>query len=131
LFSQLLDNLLENACKYSAPGTPVVVRLWRDNGSALLGVQDQGCGLDEDDVKHVFEPFFRTNQARHEGQSGVGLGLAVASRIAKALGGSLDVRSETGVGSLFTVRLSEVMTPETQVDTVGTQGCLEEIASRA
>ena len=108
LLAQLLDNLLENAFKYSEPGTPVIVRIWRESGTAILGVEDQGCGLDAEDVKHVFEPFFRTEQARHDGQSGVGLGLAVAARIAATLGGSLDLRSEPGTGSLFTLRLPEV-----------------------
>lgn len=110
LLSQLLDNLLENACKYSAPGTPVVVRVWRDDGSACLGVEDRGCGLAPEDLKHIFEPFYRSEQARHGGQSGVGLGLAVAERIAAAFGGALEVRSELGVGSLFTLRLPSPVT---------------------
>jgi signal transduction histidine kinase len=130
LLSQLLDNLLENACKYSAPGTPFVVRVWRDGGSAYLGVEDRGCGLGAEDAQHVFEPFFRTEQAIHDGQSGVGLGLAVAARIATKLGGSLDLRSEPGVGSLFTLRLPEVPMPGSQPDGVSTPGPVKEIASR-
>ena len=116
LLAQLLDNLMENAFKYSRPGTPVIVRVGREGGSAFLGVEDQGYGLAAEDVKHVFEPFFRTEQARRDGQSGVGLGLAVAARIAATLGGSLDVKSEPEVGSLFTLRLPEVPLPEIQGD---------------
>jgi signal transduction histidine kinase len=105
LLAQLLDNLLENACKYSDPGTPVAVRVWRERGSVALGVEDRGCGLTAEDLSHVFEPFFRAEQARRASRSGVGLGLAVARRITATFGGKLDVQSEPGVGSLFVVRL--------------------------
>jgi two-component system, OmpR family, sensor kinase len=114
LLSQLLDNLVENACKYSVAGTLIVVRLWREDGSVCLGVEDQGCGLATDEIKHVFEPFFRTEKARNEGHSGVGLGLAVAARIAATLGGALDVQSAPGVGSLFMLRLPEAPMAEAE-----------------
>ena len=105
LLAQVVDNLLENACKYSAAGTPITIRAWREYGTVALGVQDQGRGLAVDDLPHVFEPFFRAEQARREGLPGVGLGLAVAQRIAAASGGSLVVQSNLGVGSLFVLRL--------------------------
>jgi two-component system OmpR family sensor kinase len=108
LLSQLLDNLLENACKYSLPGTPVIVRVCKQSGLAVLGVEDQGSGLTTEEARHIFEPFFRTELARLDGQPGVGLGLAVVARIAAAFGGSVGVRSEPGVGSLFTVSLPEI-----------------------
>ncbi len=107
LLGQVLDNLLENACKYSAPGTPVVVRTWRENGSVLLAVEDRGCGLTADELPHVFEPFFRGEQAQRGGQPGVGLGLAVAHRIAATFGGTLEALSEPGAWSLFILRLPE------------------------
>ncbi len=105
LLAQLLDNLLENACKYSVPGTPIVVRAWREDGTVALGVQDRGCGLDAEDLSRVFEPFFRTELARRDGHSGVGLGLAVARRIAGSSAGTLMVESEPGAGSVFVLRL--------------------------
>jgi two-component system, OmpR family, sensor kinase len=108
LLAQLVDNLIENACKYSAPGTPIVVRAWPEGGSVALGVEDRGCGLDAEDQSRVFEPFFRGDQARRDGHAGVGLGLAVAQRIAGAFGGAIDVRSEPGAGCHFVVRLPEV-----------------------
>jgi signal transduction histidine kinase len=107
LLGQLLDTLLEYACKYCVVGTPIVVRVRRDGPSALVGVEDRGCGIAEEDASRVFEPFFRTERARHEGQPGVGLGLAVAARIAETFGGSLDLRSAPGAGSLFLLRLLE------------------------
>jgi len=105
--AQLVDNLVDNACKYSRSGTPIVVSAWRENGSVALGVRDRGCGLAAADRPRVFEPFFRADRARQDGQAGVGLGLAVAQRIAAAAGGTLVVESEPGAGSVFVLRLPE------------------------
>ena len=82
LLGQLLDNLIENACKYSQPGTPIVVRVWREPGVVALAVEDRGCGIPPEDLPRVFEPFYRAESARQLGHAGVGLGLAVARRIA-------------------------------------------------
>jgi signal transduction histidine kinase len=111
LLAQLVDNLLENAFKYSAPGTPVVVKIWREEGSVMLGVEDRGCGLEAEDRSRVFEPFFRGEQARRAGHAGVGLGLAVAQQIAGAFGGSLEVRSQPEPGCFFVLHLPEVRSP--------------------
>ena len=93
------------------PGTPVVVRACARIGSVALGVEDRGCGLAAEDLSRVFEPFFRGEQARRDGPAGVGLGLAVAQRIAATFGGTLDVRSEPGAGSLFVLRLPDAVEP--------------------
>jgi two-component system, OmpR family, sensor kinase len=119
LLAQVVDNLLENACKYSDPGTPVVVRAWREGGAVLLGVEDEGCGVTPDDLPHVFEPFFRGESSRREGHPGVGLGLAVARRIAATFAGTLEVRSEPGVGSLFLLRLPEAAGSEARTEAAG------------
>jgi two-component system, OmpR family, sensor kinase len=105
LLGQLLDNLLDNACKYSRPGTPITVRLQEEKGMAALSVEDGGCGVAAEDVPHIFEPFYRSASVRRLGRTGVGLGLAVARRIATAFGGTLTVDSTVGVGSRFTLRL--------------------------
>ena len=107
LLGQLLDNLLDNAFKYSAPGTPIVVRLWREGQMVALAVQDHGAGLTADDLTHVFEPFFRSAEARKRGQAGVGLGLAVVQRIAAVFGGTISAASVPGQGSRFVLRLPE------------------------
>ena len=108
LLAQIVDNLLENACKYSEPATPIIVRVWRVGEEIALGVQDEGCGIAAEDLDQVFEPFFRTEVVRRQGHPGVGLGLAVARRIAATAGGTLVVESHTGTGSLFLLRLPEV-----------------------
>jgi signal transduction histidine kinase len=105
LLGELVDNLLDNAAKYGDPGAPIVVRL-RDQGeSAALSVEDRGPGIDPADLARVFEPFFRSDRARRLGRPGVGLGLAVAKRIATALGGTIGVESEPGRGCRFILSL--------------------------
>ncbi|HEV3415631.1 MAG TPA: ATP-binding protein [Pirellulales bacterium] len=105
LLAQLLDNLLDNAAKYSAPGTPISVRLTSEAGWVDFAVEDAGCGISPADLPHIFDPFFRSEQARQLGISGAGLGLAVAQRIATALGGNIRAESRKTGGSIFIVRL--------------------------
>jgi len=105
LLGQALDALVENALKYGDPGTPVVVAAGREDGGVALRVTDAGWGIPAADFARLFEPFFRSDAARQSGRPGVGLGLAVAHRIAVVLGGTLVARSEPGVGSRFTLRL--------------------------
>jgi heavy metal sensor kinase len=111
LLGQLLDNLLDNATKYSAPGTPIEVRLWRAGDRAAMAVRDRGMGLSPEDRAHLFEPFYRSAEARRRGHPGVGLGLAVVHRIAAVFGGTIEVQSEPGRGSTFTLRLPVTRDP--------------------
>ncbi len=78
LLGQIVDNLLDNAFKYSPAGSPVTVRCWAEPGSLRLSVADRGSGLSGEEAARVFEPFYRTDQSRRDGQPGVGLGLPVA-----------------------------------------------------
>jgi signal transduction histidine kinase len=112
LLGQLLDNLLENACKYSGPGTPIVVRAWCEPGAVAMAVEDRGCGIPAEDLPRVFEPFYRAESARRLGRAGVGLGLAVARRIAATHGGTIAAESEPGRGSRFVVRLPRAPAPD-------------------
>jgi signal transduction histidine kinase len=112
LLGQLLDNLLENACKYSTPGTPIVVRVWPEPDAVALAVEDRGCGIPAEDLPRIFEPFFRAESARRLGRAGVGLGLAVARRIAATHGGTIAAESEPGRGSRFVVRLPRLAAPD-------------------
>jgi heavy metal sensor kinase len=105
LFGQLLDNLLDNAFKYSTPGSFVTITVASRGENVELMVEDAGAGLPAEELEHIFEPFYRTAAARRDGRPGVGLGLAVARRIATALGGSLHAASELGKGSAFALRL--------------------------
>jgi signal transduction histidine kinase len=105
LLGQLLGNLLDNARKYSAPGTPITVEVGREGGHVTLSVADQGVGLDAEDLTHVFEPFYRSRKARR--RPGVGLGLAVVERIAHVFDGSMHAESSPGRGSRFILRLPD------------------------
>jgi signal transduction histidine kinase len=111
LLGQLLDNLIENACKYSEPGTPIVIRTWSEPGMVALAVEDRGCGISPEDIPRVFEPFYRAESARQLGLAGVGLGLAVARRIALTHGGTITAESTPGTGSRFVVRLPQAAAP--------------------
>jgi heavy metal sensor kinase len=110
LLGQAIDNLLDNACKYSPPGSPITVRLGREDGEIRLEVADHGSGILPEDLGNIFGPFFRSQQARRQGIPGVGLGLAVTSRIVKAMGGRIDVASEPDQGSRFHITL-EALNP--------------------
>jgi heavy metal sensor kinase len=105
LLGQLLENLVDNAFKYSAPGTPVTVELGREEGAVTLAVADAGGGIAAEDLPHVFEPFYRAAASRRRGRPGVGLGLAMVRRIATAFGGRVTAASAPDRGSRFTLRL--------------------------
>ncbi len=105
LLGQVLDNLLDNACKYSEAGRPITVKVEARGNEAMLTVADEGPGMDAEELAKVFEPFYRSARARWNGTPGVGLGLTVARRVVDALGGRLEVESEPGRGSRFAVIL--------------------------
>jgi heavy metal sensor kinase len=105
LLGQLIDNLLDNAIKYSALGTAIVVRIGEESGLVTVAVEDEGCGIAADDLPHIFEAFYRSPHSHRVGIGGVGLGLAVAQRIAGAFGGRLSAESRPGKGSRFILRL--------------------------
>ncbi len=123
LLGQLLDNLLDNAAKYSAADSPIQVRVWRAGNHVALAVLDRGLGISDQDRVHLFEPFFRSAEARRRGYPGVGLGLAVVRRIAAVFGGTIEVASEPGRGSTFMLRLPRAHDPAVEPDsaTSGTE----------
>ncbi|HEY1386992.1 MAG TPA: HAMP domain-containing sensor histidine kinase [Ktedonobacterales bacterium] len=106
---RLLFILLENALAYTPSGGSITVSVETQAGRApvvLLNVADSGKGISPEDLPHVFEPFYRADPARrHSHHSGSGLGLALARHIAHSLGGEITVKSDPGIGSMFTVRL--------------------------
>ena len=105
LLGELLNNLVENAAKYSDPGTPIVVELASDDTSGRITVEDHGIGMTDEEAERIFEPFYRGRTARDGGSAGLGLGLAVAVRLAQVFRGRIDVTSKLGRGSRFVVRL--------------------------
>jgi signal transduction histidine kinase len=94
---QILENLLTNARKYSTPGAPIEIGAHQQDGRVVLRVADHGRHLTEDEVAHLFEPFYRGESARKR-SGGAGLGLAVCRRLAEMLDGSLTARARDGGG---------------------------------
>jgi len=102
----LLVILLDNAVKYSNNNTAVTLSSKKTNEFVLLSVKDQGAGIAEKDLPHIFDRFFRTDSARTKsGSGGYGLGLSIAKKIVEAHRGVITVESQLAQGSKFTVRL--------------------------
>jgi signal transduction histidine kinase len=95
--------LIDNAVKYTTPPGTVTVRVRREDGSAVLDVQDTGIGISAQDLPHVFERFYRADPAHRGSEGGAGLGLAIAHWIVQQHGGDISVESAPGVGSTFRV----------------------------
>jgi two-component system, OmpR family, sensor kinase len=104
---QLLLNLVDNALKYTPAGGEVTLTLRRSDGWVKVLVADNGIGIAPDDLPHIFERFYRADPSRG-GHGGSGLGLSIGQWIAQAHGGRLEVESELGKGSTFTLSLPEV-----------------------
>lgn len=107
--AQVLGNLLTNALKYTPPGGDVTVTVARRADAATLEVSDTGTGIPPDELPHVFERSWRGREAGRV--AGSGIGLAVADSLVRALGGTIEVVSEPGAGTRFTVTLARAEVP--------------------
>ena len=105
LIEQALVNLIDNAIKYSEPGSSVEIESCRENGRILISVRDHGCGISEKHIQRVFERFYRVDRARSRKLGGTGLGLSIVKHIANVHGGKVEVESAVGKGSKFTIIL--------------------------
>ncbi len=103
--AQVLDNLVDNAVKYTPAGGRVTVRWEATPQQVCLEVEDTGIGIPERDLPRVFERFYRVDRARSREMGGTGLGLAIVKHLTQALGGTVRVASEVGQGTTFRVCL--------------------------
>jgi two-component system sensor histidine kinase KdpD len=105
LFEQALFNLLDNAAKYADPGTTVFIRTWRDRGTVVLQILDEGKGIPPDELEHVFDKFYRVQKA-DQVPPGTGLGLAISRGFIEAMHGTIVAanRADRG-GAVFTITL--------------------------
>lgn len=105
LMEYVVYNLLTNAVKYSNSGTQVTVACRVDRGRLRLSVQDQGIGMDAKELRQIFKKFYRTKRAEASGETGTGIGLSIVEQIVQHHGGEVEVTSQPGQGSCFTVVL--------------------------
>jgi len=108
---RLLLIVLENAVKYTPPGGHIVMRLSNGAGNARIEIRDTGIGIAEKDLPHIFERFYRADQARSREPGGSGLGLAIARWIVDLHGGKIEAQSTFGQGSLFRITLPITANP--------------------
>ena len=109
---RLLIILVDNALKYTAPGGGVAVIGGVSRTEVEIAVGDTGAGIAREDLPHVFERFWRADKVRSRQAGGTGLGLAIAKQIADQHGATLDVESELGHGSVFTILLPRIEEPK-------------------
>ena len=104
-------NLLTNAVKYSPRDTEVSVTARKVDGHIRIAVKDQGIGMDQKEVKQIFQKFYRTKKAEESGEAGTGIGLSIVQQIVEQHGGQIDVISQPGIGSCFTLVLPAAVAP--------------------
>lgn len=105
MLARMIGNLVSNAVRYTPDGGRVTVIAAARGGDAVVEVRDTGIGIPEEDIRHVFGDFFRARNARQFTRTGTGLGLSIVRSAAEAHGGSVDVESGVGSGTVFTVRI--------------------------
>ncbi|MGH9586688.1 MAG: sensor histidine kinase [Acidobacteriaceae bacterium] len=102
--AKVLQHLLENAAKYSPPGSPIFVSAGVERGKLITSVADHGPGIDDLERMMIFDKFYRGQSQRYR-VHGTGMGLAIAKAIVEAHGGAIEVTSQLGQGSVFSFSL--------------------------
>ncbi len=105
LIRRLLLNLVDNAVKYTPPNGTIKLSLGKTNGCATIIIKDNGIGISPEDIPHIFDRFYRSNNARTANHDGVGLGLSICQWIVKSHHGAITIESDLQKGSVFTVTL--------------------------
>jgi signal transduction histidine kinase len=102
--SLILDNLIDNAIKYSKEGTTVQITIMPSGSGIVCKVQDQGMGIRKEDLDNIFNHFFRSDALDHKNIPGNGLGLSIAKKAADAINAKIEVDSDFGSGTTFTIQ---------------------------
>jgi signal transduction histidine kinase len=113
---QLFLNLIANAVKYTPAGGTLEITLLHEGPMARVDLTDSGIGIPEDALPHIFDRFYRVDQARNRMDGGSGLGLSIVQALVKAHGGRIAVRSVPGSGSTFSVFLPLESAPSAAPD---------------
>lgn len=107
-FRQIINNLIENAIKYSYDNTIITIQEKIENDLYIFSIRDKGIGIDENSLGRIFERFYRVEKSRNSEIAGSGLGLSIVKLFIEAIGGEINVESEEGVGSTFTIKIKKV-----------------------
>ena len=102
---EVVENLLDNAVRYTAPGGRICIRAFLQSREVGISVTDNGIGIQKSDQDKIFERFWRADAARSRESGGTGLGLSIVKHLVEAHGGRIMVESEIGRGSTFSVFL--------------------------
>ena len=102
---QVMMNLLINAVTYSSNHTEITIRLFVKDDKAVIQVEDQGIGIESSEIGRLFERFYRVDRARSRNSGGTGLGLSIVKHLIEAHHGKVEVDSQVGVGTTFTIHL--------------------------
>lgn len=105
MLHQVVFNIMENAIKYNREGGKVAVTLQAEKEYGKLTIEDNGIGMPEDEIAHIFDRFYRIDKARSRATGGTGLGLSIVHDNVGLMGGMVEVESKVGVGSKFTISL--------------------------
>ncbi|ACD24915.1 alkaline phosphatase synthesis sensor protein PhoR [Clostridium botulinum B str. Eklund 17B (NRP)] len=106
-FSQVLINILSNAIKYTNIGGRVELNMYEDIDNVNISIKDTGCGIPKEDIKNIFERFYRVDRSRNKKTGGIGVGLTIAQSIINAHNGEIIVKSELNKGTEFIIKLSK------------------------
>jgi two-component system phosphate regulon sensor histidine kinase PhoR len=112
---QILDNLIDNAIKYTPEGGSVRVTCRQSEEAIVIEVADSGIGIPRDELNRVFERFYRVDKARSRELGGTGLGLSIVKHLVQSINGQIKVTSRLGAGSRFTVQLPRFLPQDTPV----------------
>lgn len=103
--AQVLDNLLDNALRYSSPGSTITIRLEVEPGWVIASIEDAGPGIPASELTKIFDRFYRVEASRDRSSGGSGLGLAIAKSLTEAQGGTIQAASQVGQGTRLVFRL--------------------------
>ena len=103
--TNVMFNLMDNAVKYKRQDEPLLLNIhtWNANGNFMLSIQDNGIGISKENIKKIFDKFYRVHTGNVHDVKGFGLGLAYVKQIVQALDGSIRAESEPGVGTTFII----------------------------
>ena len=107
---RVINNIISNSVKYMSDRKGMIrIELFNDGDYALIRIEDNGKGINQEDLKHVFERFFRADSSRNSKQGGSGIGLAIVKKVIEEHGGMIWAESKEGIGTVMNIRLKKVI----------------------